>query len=540
MNISALQKIYKTFYLLESESEKLYSTGAEIDVATKAKIEALERKIAVGKLMLRNTDPELARTLSRLNINIVSPDDPYCKTMAVDNFGNIYINPDFSTKLTEDEFFGVFAHEALHIANRTFLRKGLRNHTWWNIATDAVMNWALSRDGYALPKEGIIPDSMTGKVKIKMCKREFSFTVLNPQDGEPLSAEMVYKQIEEISNNLQKLVEDGKVDPRDCDEEGKEGKEGKQGKEGKGKEGKGKEDGEAGDGQGAGAVAGQGGNRKMTQEEARQIVDRVLKKLDNKTDTHLTDEQARQTKADLDEVITPEKQKQLEDDIKRGLKELESSPNYGRGGNKTSYIRNILKSSLPPDNVDWRKEMKSFLQQAGKASYNWSTLSRRGLAAGVPMPGKAKATAKLDAIFALDTSGSVGDKQLFVCTDYINKIAKTAKDLNVRILLWSDDAYWCSPPLGTQSSVKTVMANIKKHVKYGGNDMSDIERYIKQNGLKPYCVIYVTDGQEPKEPRFGNYKKLFVIVSSYLEATKPAIERMFRKHGKIVYTTELK
>lgn len=518
MNISGLQKIYKTYYLLEAENDKLYPTGQEMSPETQAKVEALERKIAVGKLSLRKVAPELARILSKLTINIVAPEDPNVQTMAVDNFGNIYINPDFSKELTDDEFFGVFAHEALHIANRTFLRKGVRNHTWWNIATDAVMNWALVRDGFALPKAGIIPDPETGVYPIKICKRNFTFTVLGA-DNEPLAAEEVYAQIDQIAEKLKQEIEEGKLDPKDCGE----GEGGGQGQPGQGKPGQGK--------------PGEGPPGKMTPEEAEKIVEEVLKRLDNKTDKHLTDEQARETKSDVEEEISPDKQKELEDDLKKGLKELESSPTYGKGGGTS--LRKILKRSLPPDTIDWRGAIKEFLQNANKASYSWATLSRRSIATGVPMPGKAKAPTKLDAIFALDTSGSVGDKQLYVAAEYINKIAKTANNLNVRILLWHSIAYYCSPPLATHGAIKTTLDNIKKHVKTGGNAMSDVDRYINQHGLKPYCVVYITDGQEFEQPKFGNYKKLFVIVSSYLEQTKPAIEKMFRRYGKIIYTPNL-
>ena len=67
---------------------------------------------------------------------------------------------------------------------------------------------------------------------------------------------------------------------------------------------------------------------------------------------------------------------------------------------------------------------------------------------------------------------------------------------------------------------------------------------IKAAKLNPIVTIYITDGQEEASEaaklREGKYKKLFIIVSSYLdEAMVTLINKQFGPHGRVVYTPNL-
>ena len=67
---------------------------------------------------------------------------------------------------------------------------------------------------------------------------------------------------------------------------------------------------------------------------------------------------------------------------------------------------------------------------------------------------------------------------------------------------------------------------------------------IKAAKLNPIVTIYITDGQEEASEaaklREGKYKKLFIIVSSYLnEDMVTFINKQFGPHGRVVYTPNL-
>lgn len=68
---------------------------------------------------------------------------------------NIYYNPDFISKLNEDEQLFVFAHEVCHIAFNHIYRSKDKDPRLWNIATDAVINAFLKEDGLPLIEGGV-------------------------------------------------------------------------------------------------------------------------------------------------------------------------------------------------------------------------------------------------------------------------------------------------------------------------------------------------------------------------------------------------
>ena len=67
----------------------------------------------------------------------------------------IYYNPDFLNKLSISEQTFIFAHEVCHIAFNHILRSENKDHDLWNIATDAVINQFLKRDGLTMVQGGV-------------------------------------------------------------------------------------------------------------------------------------------------------------------------------------------------------------------------------------------------------------------------------------------------------------------------------------------------------------------------------------------------
>lgn len=67
----------------------------------------------------------------------------------------IYYNPKFLEKLNVEEQTFIFAHEVCHIAFNHILRSEDKDSTIWNIATDAVINAFLKRDGLKMVKGGV-------------------------------------------------------------------------------------------------------------------------------------------------------------------------------------------------------------------------------------------------------------------------------------------------------------------------------------------------------------------------------------------------
>ncbi len=192
----------------EAPAEEILKTDPE----EAALVRKIQSRIAYGLSFLNRHMPDLGIILNKLNVRIVNSNDPIVDTMAVDPVGNIYVNPKFSNELTDGEFYGVLAHEAMHHANGTFWRKKNRDHTLWNIATDAQMNWGLLRENIPLPKGAILPDVSTGEFEFTDLKgklKNYKIKVLD-EKGEPFSCEQIYDQLVDIAKEYEEKQEQGK------------------------------------------------------------------------------------------------------------------------------------------------------------------------------------------------------------------------------------------------------------------------------------------------------------------------------------------
>ena len=67
----------------------------------------------------------------------------------------IYYNPDFLNSLSLEEQMFLLAHEVCHIAFNHILRSEGKDARLWNIATDAVINQFLMRDGLKMVEGGV-------------------------------------------------------------------------------------------------------------------------------------------------------------------------------------------------------------------------------------------------------------------------------------------------------------------------------------------------------------------------------------------------
>ena len=74
---------------------------------------------------------------------------------------NVVYNSNFLNKLSEKEQIFIFAHELCHIAFKHRERREGKDKRIWNMATDAVINALLQKDGLPIVKNGVdIPEAI--------------------------------------------------------------------------------------------------------------------------------------------------------------------------------------------------------------------------------------------------------------------------------------------------------------------------------------------------------------------------------------------
>ncbi len=101
--------------------------------------------------------PRFGSEIAMANIEI--KEDLPCHTAATDG-KNIYVDPNYFGSLNENDRLFIIAHEIMHIKFMHMFRLKdkdgkERNLRLWNIATDAIINANLERDGFTI-KEGSI------------------------------------------------------------------------------------------------------------------------------------------------------------------------------------------------------------------------------------------------------------------------------------------------------------------------------------------------------------------------------------------------
>lgn len=89
-------------------------------------------------------------------VNIEYGDNSKYHTAATDG-KNIYVDPNYFASLSESDRLFVLAHEIMHIKFMHMLRLkdksgNMRDLHVWNIATDAIINANLERDGFTIKK----------------------------------------------------------------------------------------------------------------------------------------------------------------------------------------------------------------------------------------------------------------------------------------------------------------------------------------------------------------------------------------------------
>ena len=152
--------------------------------------------------------------------------------------------------------------------------------------------------------------------------------------------------------------------------------------------------------------------------------------------------------------------------------------------------RSITEAAEPE--VDWREELRDFITTSmrGSDEYTWRKYNRRRLADDYYMP--TTETEKIgEIIVGIDTSGSIGDKQLAEFAAELASICEAAKPERLRVLWWDTVVH------GEQIFTETEFGSIKELLKPlggGGTYVSSVSNHVVKHKLDSDCVVVFTDG----------------------------------------------
>ena len=186
------------------------------------------------------------------------------------------------------------------------------------------------------------------------------------------------------------------------------------------------------------------------------------------------------------EEMTAEEQRDLAREIDEAIRQ--GALAAGKLGN--GMDRDMVELLQPQ--VDWREVLRDFVQTTcqGNDYSTWRRPNRRYIGAGIYMPsGISEQIGEI--VVAIDTSGSIGARELGVFLAEIKEVADTVHPEAIRILYW--DTSVCGDERYEGAEVDNIVQSTKPKGG-GGTDVRCVPQYLQDKQIKAQAVIVLTDG----------------------------------------------
>jgi len=184
--------------------------------------------------------------------------------------------------------------------------------------------------------------------------------------------------------------------------------------------------------------------------------------------------------------MTDEEEQQLAREIDEAVRQgALAAGKMGSGGNRD--VNDLLQVQ-----IDWRQVLREFVTSVctGSDYSPWRRPNRRYVSSGYYLPSGISETVG-ELVLAIDTSGSIGIKELSSFLSEVRGICESVKPESIRILYW--DTQVCSDEVYKQDALASITKSTKPKGG-GGTDVRCVSEYMQQRQIKPAAVVVLTDG----------------------------------------------
>lgn len=188
--------------------------------------------------------------------------------------------------------------------------------------------------------------------------------------------------------------------------------------------------------------------------------------------------------------LSDEEKKQLAREIDQAIRQGQIAHAKVAGKGAGGLDRSIQELLEPK--VDWREVLREFVKSMCRAkdTSSWRRVNRRFLSTGTYMPSMiGERVGHL--VIGIDTSGSIGDREL---AEFLGEVKGIAEEVNPEKV---DLLYWDSEVAAHEEYSEADVSNIVSSTKPaggGGTSPSCVSEYLKEKKIEPECVIMLTDG----------------------------------------------
>ena len=157
-------------------------------------------------------------------------------------------------------------------------------------------------------------------------------------------------------------------------------------------------------------------------------------------------------------------------------------------GNLPAGVKRLLKDLLNPQ-IDWRELLAQQIQSVIRSDYNFNTPSRKGVDAGIWLPGMDREQT-IDVALGLDMSGSIMDDMARDFLSEVKGIMDQYTDFKIHLFCFDTDVH--NPVTFTQNTMEEFMDY--ELAGGGGTEFDCCFNYMKDEGIVPKKFIMFTDG----------------------------------------------
>jgi predicted metal-dependent peptidase len=223
------------------------------------------------------------------------------------------------------------------------------------------------------------------------------------------------------------------------------------------------------------------------------------------------------------EGLTEDEKKELAREIDQAIRQglIAHQKQIGKGG---AMLDRELEDLLAPK-IDWREVLREFVKAtcSNKDTSSWRRVNRRFLSTGTYMPSMiGEKVGHL--VVAIDTSGSIGGPEL---AEFLSEVQGIAEEVSPEVV---DLIYWDGDVAGHEKYEGSAVSDICQTTKPrggGGTDPSCVSKYLRDENIKPECVIVLTDGYVPNWGDEWTAPTMWVISGGNTSAVSD--------HGKTIY-----
>jgi len=392
----------------------------------------IEKKLISARTRLILDHPFLGALVLRLPLQEADPS--WCKTTGTDA-KKFYYNPAFINELKPEETQFILAHEALHCALSHFSRRQHRVKHRWDLACDYAINPILVAEGFT---------PVTGSLMLRVY--------------EGMNAEEIYPLIDD--NNQSETLDQHLYDKEDDPAEGS-----------------------------------QDSSDNPLDSQSDQGTKTPPDKQTQPNSTPKKETQGGKGKQEFDESAggatappPPLSQQEAEELSVQWQQRMAGAAQQAMQAGRMSGIMKRLVDELLQPRLPWRMLLARYLSAQARDDYSYTRPSTRR---GEPAIFPSLKSSQLNAVVALDVSGSVTDKELQECLSEINAIKG---QLRAKVTLIACDKEIIQGfPLAFEAWEEAQLPNEIQGG--GGTDFRPVFTWVGQQDQAPDILLYFTDAQ---------------------------------------------